>query len=331
MYTSPNMTLTVWDLNLDDFEHQQLAQNFLQLDSHDHSATKGVQISTGGLRDLSVTQAKLGLGVVGNTNMQNNAVSTPVLQDASVTAAKLAPGSVGPGAIAAGSITAALLDPTLIPVGQVMPWWRPPGSTATPGGYWEVCDGRPWSTITNFWGLTTGTIPDLRGRFVQGADGLTNFGPTVGGTGGTSSVSLGHTHGVLAHSHTSATHSHPIASDGDHGHTWVGGLQTSMRPNCFAQGVVVNDWRGFQHPNTFYSLHVKEPNIFQTTTFNYNTTTDDAAHMDNAGTHNHFGSTGRNLAFSTDPATAVTDAGSGATGASVVPPYVGLMYIMRCR
>ncbi len=72
------MSLRVWNLLSDPYDHDQLATNWAKVDLHDHSFGRGVQISTDGILDGAITAAKLASGAA---SIQNN----------SVTAAKFAP------------------------------------------------------------------------------------------------------------------------------------------------------------------------------------------------------------------------------------------------
>jgi len=74
---SPKMGLAIWNLVNDKFNHDQLADDFLKLDFHDHSPGRGQQIPTEGLLDGAVTAAKLAPGA--------NAV-----EDGSITTTKFA-------------------------------------------------------------------------------------------------------------------------------------------------------------------------------------------------------------------------------------------------
>lgn len=47
--TTINLGLRLWDQLLDDYNNQQLADNFAKIDVHDHSPGRGVQISAAGL------------------------------------------------------------------------------------------------------------------------------------------------------------------------------------------------------------------------------------------------------------------------------------------
>jgi hypothetical protein len=58
-FTSAKMSLRVWNLLTDLYDHAQLADNWAKIDYHDHSPGKGVQVPTEGLADGAVTSPKL--------------------------------------------------------------------------------------------------------------------------------------------------------------------------------------------------------------------------------------------------------------------------------
>lgn len=175
MITTTNMSLVAWDQTTDDYSHAALANNFIKIDQHDHTTTKGLQIPTGGLADLAVTSAKLA----------SAGVTTTKLADQSVTNAKLA---VGPKPLFLGAVAA---------------FWRPNTSTPLPSAsnsIWRVADG---STLLDeehdFPGATTITLPDLRNHFILGATATgggqdVNTSPAIGQTGGGHTKDLSHTH-----------------------------------------------------------------------------------------------------------------------------------------
>jgi hypothetical protein len=57
--TSPRMGLKIWDDPNDNYDHDQLADNLLKLDFHNHAAGRGEQIPTGGIADGAITDVKL--------------------------------------------------------------------------------------------------------------------------------------------------------------------------------------------------------------------------------------------------------------------------------
>lgn len=58
-FTSTKMSLRVWNLLTDLYDHAQLADNWFKVDYHDHSPGKGVQIPTEGIADAAITSVKL--------------------------------------------------------------------------------------------------------------------------------------------------------------------------------------------------------------------------------------------------------------------------------
>jgi len=49
MRTSPKLGLRIWNLLLDPYDHEQLADNWAKVDAHDHSEGRGVLIPTEGI------------------------------------------------------------------------------------------------------------------------------------------------------------------------------------------------------------------------------------------------------------------------------------------
>jgi hypothetical protein len=56
--TTPKMSLRMWDQLNDPFSHDQLADNMLKIDFHDHTPGRGVQIPTEGIADGAITPIK---------------------------------------------------------------------------------------------------------------------------------------------------------------------------------------------------------------------------------------------------------------------------------
>lgn len=69
------MGLTSWTSLNDFFSHAQLAANWVAIDEHDHTATKGAQIPAGGLATGAVSQAKIQTGAIDTTRLADNAVT----------------------------------------------------------------------------------------------------------------------------------------------------------------------------------------------------------------------------------------------------------------
>jgi hypothetical protein len=66
-FTSPKMSLRIWDRLNDDFDHDQLADNWSKVDQHDHTPGRGVQVPTEGIYDGAITYAKISRGSLQTT------------------------------------------------------------------------------------------------------------------------------------------------------------------------------------------------------------------------------------------------------------------------
>lgn len=93
-FTSPKMSLRIWNLLSDPFDHDQLADNWSKVDQHDHTPGRGVQITTEGIADGSIINTKLGPLSVGTAQLADLGVTTGKINDLGVTTGKLADGAV---------------------------------------------------------------------------------------------------------------------------------------------------------------------------------------------------------------------------------------------
>src|SRR5208282_6469800 len=59
MRTSPKLGLRIWNLLLDPYDHEQLADNWAKVDAHDHSEGRGVLIPTEGIALQAITEELL--------------------------------------------------------------------------------------------------------------------------------------------------------------------------------------------------------------------------------------------------------------------------------
>lgn len=190
--TTPNMGLISWDLSSDPYDHTQLAANFNTLDSHNHTAGSGAIITTPAIEDLAITTGKLA--------------------GSSVTTAK----------IADNSVTKAKMDRAYVhPLGSIMPWWRPSPLSAIPEG-WVVAKGQTLtSSEHDFAGGGSITLPDLRNKFLLGADTedtgtSTSTPPAISQAGGSHEKDTSHSHTIDPHSHDVDPHYHTV---NEHSHT----------------------------------------------------------------------------------------------------------------
>lgn len=156
---SSAMTLWIWLNGGDPYSHEQLADNFLKLDQHDHSPGKGIQIPTAGLRDESVTTEKIAKGAITNSQLSSEVSSVPT-------------GGVMPFA------------------GTSAPehWLKCEGQEINRTTY-----ARLFEVIGTTYGSGNGTstfnVPDLRNRFVIGAGSTYSNGSKGGASEKTLSAS----------------------------------------------------------------------------------------------------------------------------------------------
>lgn len=326
MFNTINMGLVAWDLGTDPYDHAQLATNFTAIDRHDHSLGKGVQISTAGLADRSVTELKIALQAVGAPELQDNSVGGSKIIDGSITTAELADNSVTTSKIVDKNVTTAKLADDIIPIGTVISWYRPNSGVALPGSGWEICDGRPWSSITNAWGVSTGNIPDLRNRFILGAatSGTgtgTGTPPDIGAPGAGHTVDLSHTHDLPSHTHTVPDHQHTITTGGSHTHQFLDDSGNPHDARSRTVGLPTTD--GFRQALFVPGLQATDTGAGSSV----------AGPLSQHSGHNHTGVTGGAPGLTTGPTSAGTTGGASPSISSVDkrPAYVGLLYIMRVR
>lgn len=200
-----------------------------------------IQITGSGI--TSYTQA---LEVVNGAAI--NAFQGSRIVGGTVANAALAGGITG-SKIATQTITRDKLDANVVPIGTIIQWWRPSNSHPIPTG-WLECDGSSVISANHeFTGGGTINIPDLRNKYVLGANSATAYntagtatdantgapGVTAGGNssnsaggsstqsaGGSNTLDLNHRHSMphdhnYSHSHGTADHTHH-ASLPDHTH-----------------------------------------------------------------------------------------------------------------
>jgi hypothetical protein len=91
------MNLTRWNNLSDRFDYEELSNNFLHIDQHDHSSGKGVPVTgiaanavgNTEIANAAVTASKLGEEAVTSEKIQNNAVTSEKIEDGSITKDKL--------------------------------------------------------------------------------------------------------------------------------------------------------------------------------------------------------------------------------------------------
>lgn len=325
MFITPNMGLTAWDLGTDPYDHSQLAANFSQLDQHDHSVGKGLQIQTAGIANLSITSGKIAANaVVPTTHISADSIPQSRLADDSVGNGELQDNAVNSANILNGAVTADKLDPSILPIGLTAMWYRADSSVLPPAG-WEIMDGRAWSTITNKLGAggvqwNTGNIPNMANKFplgsaLAGTGSLPSQAPGIGSIGGQHERDLTHTHTTNPHSHIVDAHAHNIIPDGSHRHTFDG---QAGADHLFTRDVGVPRAEG-----TRQALYLPGHNSSSSLGSNVVTL------MTVVGDHSHGGVSGV-TSPSTNGAT-VTVNNSLTGNQDLRPAHIGLLFIMKVR
>lgn len=64
-FVTPRMSLKVWNSTADAYSHEQLQDNFLKLDQHDHSQGRGTPIGGAGIKDGSIEARHIYPGTLG--------------------------------------------------------------------------------------------------------------------------------------------------------------------------------------------------------------------------------------------------------------------------
>lgn len=334
MVSSQNLGLIIWDALQDDFDHSQFANNWVRIDNHDHSGTvvggkwkpsgRGLPIGTSAILPFAITRGLINLEAVGPDQIELRGVGSPQIALEGVHTENIKPEAITDSLVKKETLTIDKFDPGILPLGSVYLWWRYPGDTRVPGSLWEICDGRPWSEISNTLGpggapLTNGSIPDMRNHYPFGADLNGSGAPAIGAAGGAATANFAHIHDVRPHVHTVGNHTHGIFSDGGHGHNFVGN-QLRSRPNAFEEGVTFKDVFDGNKSNSSQSLYVAGFNSGGA---------DIEAPMSVSGAHSHTGVTGSAGAMATSAEGGATDSRLGTV--SLNPPNVAFLFIMRVR
>lgn len=104
-FITPRMSLKIWNAASDPYDHEQLADNFLKLDQHDHSQGRGTAIGSDGIRDGAITGSHIYPGTLGADSLAAGSVDTTNLADNSVTVGKLDTSLLDLMALNAGGVT----------------------------------------------------------------------------------------------------------------------------------------------------------------------------------------------------------------------------------
>ena len=199
----------------------------------------------------------------------------------------------------------AVTDRQFAPIGAVINWWRPNNTVTLPTG-WVACDGTTYgSSLHDFGTGASITVPDLRNKFVLGANAATTDGdpagtgdsssaaPGIRGTGASHSRNLAHTHGITGESpgtNSTGSHLHGFAGD------------TSQNSLVFGQAQAYSSGTA----QKIIGMH----------THSYNGSTDmQGSHSHTVNSHSHGGATGS----------------GGSASQDIKPLYVGLLFIIKIK
>lgn len=315
-FVSPRMSLQVWNAGSDPYDHEQLADNFLKLDQHDHSQGRGTQIPGAGIQPGAITAEHIYPGAISGGALGGDSVGTDQLQDESVTNAKLH-------------------NNARIPVGMVMDWYcATPALAATylPDG-WRICDGSSVSAGDHeIPGADPGspfTLPNLIGKTIVGADpsvGLTlgtDAAPGVGKTGGATTHTLTQAQ-LPAHTHSGTTATNNV------GHTHSGTTGTENTSLSHAHGHALMpariDGTGISEIPVAVNLGgLSVPYIVGGSDWGQA----GATNPDGPSAHTHSFTTGGESASHTH--TFTTSSIGGDTAHNNMQPYYGLLKIMKVK
>ncbi len=104
MITTPNLSLIAWNLPSDPYNSEELAENWIKVDQHDHTPGKGARIDTAAIEDQAVTSAKIHPAAFPDLTIADGSITTAKIADVNVTLGKLASNSVNSSKIVDGSI-----------------------------------------------------------------------------------------------------------------------------------------------------------------------------------------------------------------------------------
>lgn len=103
-FVTPRMSLKVWNAASDPYDHEQLADNFLKLDQHDHSPGRGTPIGGAGIQPGAITSThvypgalgadSLGTGSITEDKLANGAVTSPKISSAVLASLGLSDGAI---------------------------------------------------------------------------------------------------------------------------------------------------------------------------------------------------------------------------------------------
>ncbi len=119
-FVSPRMSLKIWNAASDPYDHEQLADNWLKVDLHDHSQGRGTPIPTAGIQDGAVTAQKIAPGTIAAA-LGNGSIKAQHIDTGAVISGKLGPTAVDTANIAYGAVKTDQLDNSSVTSAKIGP------------------------------------------------------------------------------------------------------------------------------------------------------------------------------------------------------------------
>ena len=101
----PDTTFQYATDDADPFDRNDISYVARALERHEHTPGRGVQLTTDGFADGTISGAKLAPGAVTTDKLADGAVTTPKIQDGAVTTNKINPAQITTGHIQDGAVT----------------------------------------------------------------------------------------------------------------------------------------------------------------------------------------------------------------------------------
>ena len=137
-FVSPRMSLKVWNSPSDPYDHEQLADNFLKLDIHDHSAGRGAQVGAAGIQNGAITSSHIAPAAIGASHFSAGAITPTVIGTGTILASNLAVGADPTGLFTSPRIlrSVMLTISTIGPGAYAMETSNPSAAAAVAGTAW---------------------------------------------------------------------------------------------------------------------------------------------------------------------------------------------------
>ena len=232
-----------------------------------------------------------------------------------------------------------------VPIGAVLDWWRGDTTTPVPDGY-MICDGS--TVLDSSSPLYNKTLPNLAKTFIMGVTDVSEIGASGGASSHGHKVDVNHTHGTI-NTYYSGLHGHNIDVPafnytgysnyaGSHNHTW---LRFQVNPDGKKLHVAFNS-NGTEYINTLWSNGIDNAGSGNYPFAQHGSTVSTRNFYTKwNGNHRHQQSLAHNHGAFTSASSGnhyhrlyVPSLGTlykGSTTASSLPPYYGLLKIMRIK